>query len=117
MAPYGLLATDGSYTPRSAAARRASSAEFHRPKLSAQRLQTNPKPAAIWDYTRSIIAIRRIFPMFELTIDGLEQAVTHLMQKYDFVKGQSWRCAFRLWRTVAAVRQRRGYASRREILM
>jgi uncharacterized protein with von Willebrand factor type A (vWA) domain len=40
----------------------------------------NPKPAAIWDYTRSIIAIRRIFPMFELTIDGLEQAVTHLMQ-------------------------------------
>jgi uncharacterized protein with von Willebrand factor type A (vWA) domain len=35
----------------------------------------------MWDYTRSISLIREIFPMFELTIDGLEQAVFHLLQK------------------------------------
>jgi uncharacterized protein with von Willebrand factor type A (vWA) domain len=35
----------------------------------------------MWDYTRTINHIRQIFPMFELTIDGLEQAVAHLMSK------------------------------------
>jgi uncharacterized protein with von Willebrand factor type A (vWA) domain len=35
----------------------------------------------MWDYTRTINEIRQIFPMFELTIDGLEGAVTHLMSK------------------------------------
>jgi hypothetical protein len=35
----------------------------------------------MWDYTRSISVIREIFPMFELTIDGLEQAVAHLLSK------------------------------------
>jgi hypothetical protein len=35
----------------------------------------------MWDYTRTIQVIRQIFPMFELSIDGLEQAVTHLMMK------------------------------------
>jgi uncharacterized protein with von Willebrand factor type A (vWA) domain len=35
----------------------------------------------MWDYTRTIHAIGEIFPMFELSIDGLEQAVAHLMAK------------------------------------
>jgi hypothetical protein len=35
----------------------------------------------MWDYTRTIGLIQQIFPMFELTIDGLEQAVSQLMQK------------------------------------
>jgi uncharacterized protein with von Willebrand factor type A (vWA) domain len=34
-----------------------------------------------WPYTRSINMIREVFPMFELTIDGLEQAVNSLMRK------------------------------------
>jgi hypothetical protein len=34
-----------------------------------------------WPYTRTITIIRDIFPMFELTIDGLDSAVTHLMSK------------------------------------
>jgi len=41
----------------------------------------NPVSASMWNYTRTISRIRQIFPMFELTIDGLEQAVTHLMSK------------------------------------
>ena len=31
-----------------------------------------------WPYTRSIGMIREIFPMFELSISGLEQAVAYL---------------------------------------
>jgi len=34
-----------------------------------------------WPYTRTINVIQEIFPMFELTIDGLENAVSYLMQK------------------------------------
>jgi uncharacterized protein with von Willebrand factor type A (vWA) domain len=41
----------------------------------------NPVSASMWDYTRTINEIRQIFPMFELTIDGLEAAVTQLMAK------------------------------------
>jgi len=38
----------------------------------------NPVCQSEWDYTWSIGAIRRIFPMFELTLDGLEKAVAYL---------------------------------------
>jgi len=34
----------------------------------------------MWDYTRSN-EIGRVFPMFELSLDGLEKAVTHLTSK------------------------------------
>jgi uncharacterized protein with von Willebrand factor type A (vWA) domain len=34
-----------------------------------------------WPYTRTISHVREIFPMFELTLDGLEKAVTHMMRK------------------------------------
>jgi uncharacterized protein with von Willebrand factor type A (vWA) domain len=81
MAPYELMATDGSihFEERSG-------------KPSYQRLQfiahtfshtawLNPKSADEWPYTRTIQAIGEIFPMFELTLDGLEKAVLHLMSK------------------------------------
>jgi len=38
----------------------------------------NPVCQHEWDYTWSISAIRQIFPMFELTLDGLEKAVLYL---------------------------------------
>jgi uncharacterized protein with von Willebrand factor type A (vWA) domain len=41
----------------------------------------NPKLAQEWPYTRTINVIREIFPMFEITLDGLENMVTHLMSK------------------------------------
>jgi uncharacterized protein with von Willebrand factor type A (vWA) domain len=34
-----------------------------------------------WPYTRSIEYVREIFPMFELTLNGLEKAVTYMMHK------------------------------------
>jgi hypothetical protein len=39
----------------------------------------NPRSAEQWPYIITII--REIFPMFELNLDGLEQAVIHLMRK------------------------------------
>ncbi|UCC66844.1 MAG: hypothetical protein JSW32_02565 [Deltaproteobacteria bacterium] len=41
----------------------------------------NPVPIFEWRYTYTIGVIHEIFPMFPLTLDGLEKAVTHLMRK------------------------------------
>jgi hypothetical protein len=37
--------------------------------------------AELWGRTTTITAIQQIFPMFELTLDGLEGAVNYLMAK------------------------------------
>jgi hypothetical protein len=38
----------------------------------------NPMQPHEWEYARTTGMIRQIFPMFELTLDGLEKAVEHL---------------------------------------
>ena len=38
----------------------------------------NPMPPHEWEYARTTKMIQQIFPMFELTLDGLEKAVQHL---------------------------------------
>jgi uncharacterized protein with von Willebrand factor type A (vWA) domain len=79
MAPYELMATDGSIHIEE----RSSRPSHERLRFIADTFPhavwINPKMAAEWPYTRSINMIREIFPMFELTIDGLEKAVGHLM--------------------------------------
>jgi len=81
MAPYELMSQDGSIYFGE-----------HSGKPSIERLRfiahtfphavwLNPVPAYEWNYTRTIGVIRDIFPMFELTLDGLEKAVTHLMRR------------------------------------
>jgi uncharacterized protein with von Willebrand factor type A (vWA) domain len=81
MAPYELMATDGSIHLED----RSGLPSIECLKLLAatfpHAVWLNPVSASMWDYTRTITVIREIFPMFELTIDGLEQAVSHLMQK------------------------------------
>ncbi|SPD74502.1 conserved hypothetical protein [uncultured Desulfobacterium sp.] len=81
MAPYELMATDGSIHIEE----RSSQPSYKRLQFIAETFPhavwLNPVMAAEWPYTRTIGAIREIFPMYELTIDGLEQAVTHLMSK------------------------------------
>ena len=42
----------------------------------------NPQPESTWEYTWTIGAIGKIFPMFELTLDGLDKAVQHLMKRH-----------------------------------
>ena len=41
----------------------------------------NPVLEVRWGYTQTIQMIRGIFPMFELSLDGLENAVVHLMAR------------------------------------
>ena len=42
----------------------------------------NPQLEQEWRYTYTIGVIRQVFPMFELTLDGLEKAVQHLMSRH-----------------------------------
>jgi hypothetical protein len=40
----------------------------------------NPLPARSWDFIHTARLIRDVFPMFELTLEGLDDAVRHLMK-------------------------------------
>ncbi len=82
MAPYELMATDGSIHIEE----RSGRPSYERLQFIAETfphaIWLNPKLAVEWPYTRTISIIREIFPMFELTLDGLEKAVIHIMQKH-----------------------------------
>lgn len=81
MAPYELMATDGSIHLED----RTSQQSFRRLEYIAETfpksIWLNPKLEGEWVYTRTINMIREIFPMFELTLDGLEKAVSFMMSK------------------------------------
>ena len=81
MAPYELMATDGSIHIEE----RSGKPSYERLKLIAKTFPRavwlNPVMADEWPYVRTIGDIRGILPMFELTLDGLEKAVGHMMHK------------------------------------
>ena len=81
MAPYELMSRDGSIY----AHERSGQPSINRLKFLADTFPysvwLNPVPERMWPYTRTIGAIGAIFPMFELSIDGLEKAVEQLMAK------------------------------------
>ncbi len=81
MAPYELLATDGSiYVDE-----RSGRPSLDRLRLLAELFPHsawfNPTPLRLWPMTRTIGVINQVFSMFELTLEGLDRAVTHLMSK------------------------------------
>lgn len=81
MAPYELLSTDGSIY----VGERSGKPSYMRLEFIAKTFPhsvwINPVPPVEWAYTRTILHIQEIFPMFELTLDGLEKAVSHIMRK------------------------------------
>jgi uncharacterized protein with von Willebrand factor type A (vWA) domain len=81
MAPYELMSTDGSIHIEE----RSMRPSYERLQFIAatfpRSVWLNPRMPNEWPYTRTISMIQEIFPMFELTIDGLENAVTYLMSK------------------------------------
>ncbi len=81
MAPYELMAREGSIYIQE----RSGEPSIRRLQFLADNFDKtvwlNAVPRRMWDYTHTIDAIRGIFPMFELSIDGLEGAVSHLMSK------------------------------------
>lgn len=81
MAPYELMAADGSIHVEE----RSGKPSIEQLKFLAQTFPhcvwMNPVSSQIWAQTPTINTIGQIFPMFELTLDGLEGAVNHLMAK------------------------------------
>jgi len=81
MAPYELMATDGSIHIEERSGRPSYDRLKFIAKTFPHAIWLNPVLAEEWPYTRTISQIREIFPMFELTLDGLEKAVGHMMRK------------------------------------
>jgi len=81
MAPYELLAANGSIHLEE----HSGPPSLTRLKLLADTFPhsvwLNPTDPRNWAYTRTIGLIGEIFPMFELTLDGLGKAVAHLMAR------------------------------------
>ena len=82
MAPYELMATDGSIHLEERSTRPSIERLRFIAKTFPHSVWLNPKLEEEWPYTRTIQIIREIFLMFELTLDGLEKAVAHLMAKH-----------------------------------
>jgi uncharacterized protein with von Willebrand factor type A (vWA) domain len=82
MAPYELMATDGSIHLEERSGRPSIERLKFISKTFRYAIWVNPKMEMEWPYTRTILMIREIFPMFDLTLDGLEKAVKHMMTKH-----------------------------------
>ena len=81
MAPYELMASDGSIHIEERSGKPSLECLKFLSKNFRHSVWLNPMQSNMWGYTQTISAIGRIFPMFELSIDGLEKAVAHLMAK------------------------------------
>jgi uncharacterized protein with von Willebrand factor type A (vWA) domain len=81
MAPYELMSADGSIY----ALERSGKSSIDRLKFLADTFNhtiwLSPIPKTQWGYTHTINVIQNIFPMFELSLDGLEKGVGHLMSR------------------------------------
>ena len=78
MAPYELMAQDGSIYITDRSGRPSIACLQFLAKTFPHAVWLNPVSSTQWRYTRTIHMISQIFPMFELSIDGLEKAIAHL---------------------------------------
>lgn len=82
MAPYELMHVSGSIYLE----QRENNASLDRLKFLSRTFRhavwLNPQTEEEWDHTWTVGIIRQVFPMFELTLDGLEKAVQRLMAKH-----------------------------------
>jgi hypothetical protein len=81
MAPYELMARDGSLYINERSGRPGIENLMLLAETFKHNVWLNPASVRIWNYTSTIKTISNIFPMFELSIDGLEKAVKQLMIK------------------------------------
>ncbi len=82
MAPYELMHVNGSiYIDQ-----REQQASVDRLKFLARTFRhsvwLNPQTEDEWGYTWTVGVIRQVFPMFELSLDGLDKAVQYLMSRH-----------------------------------
>ncbi|MEW5725236.1 MAG: hypothetical protein AB1896_19135 [Thermodesulfobacteriota bacterium] len=81
MAPYELMATDGSIHIEERTSKPSVDRLRQLTELFPHSVWLNPKSETEWPWTRTVGLIQRLFPMYELTLDGLDKAVTRLMSK------------------------------------
>lgn len=81
MAPYELMATDGSIHIEERSGLPSIDRLHLLTKLFHHSAWLNPTPVRLWSMTRTIGIIANIFTMFELTLEGLDKAVTSLMRR------------------------------------
>jgi uncharacterized protein with von Willebrand factor type A (vWA) domain len=79
MAPYELMAADGSIHIEERSGEPSIECLKFLARTFPHAVWLNPIPERMWGYTHTINVIRQILPMFELSLDGLEKAVTHMM--------------------------------------
>jgi hypothetical protein len=81
MAPYELMVADGSIHIEERSGTPSIECLKFLADTFSHAVWLNPMQQDMWNYTQTVNTIGRIFPMFELSIDGLEKAVHHLMAK------------------------------------
>jgi len=81
MAPYELMASDGSIHVEERSGEPSIECLKFLAGTFRRAVWLNPIPERMWGYTHTINAIRQILPMFELSLDGLEKAVAHIMAR------------------------------------
>jgi hypothetical protein len=81
MAPYELMVADGSIHIEERSGTPSIECLKFLADTFSHAVWLNPIPEDMWSYTQTVNTIGRIFPMFELSIDGLEKAVHYLMAK------------------------------------
>jgi uncharacterized protein with von Willebrand factor type A (vWA) domain len=79
MAPYELMAADGSIYVDERSGKPSIEQLRFLSKTFPHCVWLNPVPPHTWNFTQTIKTIRQIFPMFELSLDGLDAAVRQLM--------------------------------------
>ncbi|MGA9262358.1 MAG: hypothetical protein WBV95_10330 [Desulfobacterales bacterium] len=81
MAPYELMVADGSIHIEERSGTPSIECLKFLADTFSHAVWLNPMPEDMWNYTQTVKTIGRIFPMFELSIDGLEKAVHYVMTK------------------------------------
>lgn len=81
MAPYELLAKHGSINAFETSGKPSIDRLRFLADSFPHSVWLNPVPPHLWHYTLTIEEIGKVFPMFPLTLDGLENAVSALMNK------------------------------------
>ncbi|MCP3955154.1 MAG: hypothetical protein GY697_23490 [Desulfobacterales bacterium] len=80
MAPYELMAADGSIYMQERSGKPSIDQLKFLSETFPHNVWLNPVPTRMWGYTHTINAISQIFPMFPLSLDGLDQAISKLME-------------------------------------
>jgi uncharacterized protein len=82
MAPYELMHTNGSIYIDEVEVGTGIERLGFLAKAFRHSVWLNPQPEQDWRHTFTVGMICRVFPMFELTLDGLEKAVQHLRARH-----------------------------------